>query len=51
MYSIAIVDDEAVHIKNLSDYIERFFKENGGAEYRISVFNDGDELLKDYHAA
>lgn len=51
MYSIAIVDDEGVHIKTLSGYIERFFKENGGEEYTISVFNDGDELLKDYNAA
>lgn len=50
MYSIAIVDDEDVHIKNLSGYIERFFRENGG-EYTISVFNDGDELLKGYSAA
>lgn len=35
---IAIVDDEQVFIDDLTELIERFFKENGGEPYNIESF-------------
>lgn len=47
MYKIAIVDDEQESVARLKGHLSRFFEENSGM-YRVSVFTDGAELLKDY---
>ena len=46
-YAIAMVDDEKEQTEITSEYIRRYFEENGG-EYTLSVFYDGADFIKDY---
>ena len=47
MYHIAIVEDEATFIEQLIEYLHQFEEENH-VEFKVSVFQDGAEILKDY---
>ena len=47
MYHIAIVEDEIAFVEQLQQYLLKFEKENG-VEFKISVFHDGADILKDY---
>lgn len=47
MYRIAIVEDELVFRKQLQTYLKQYEEENGVA-FRVSVFEDGADILKDY---
>lgn len=47
MYRIAIVEDELVFRKQLQTYLKQYEEENG-VSFRVSVFEDGADILKDY---
>lgn len=47
MYHIAIVEDELEFSMQLQKYLRQYQQENG-VEFKISVFRDGTEILKDY---
>lgn len=47
MYHIAIVEDEAAFAAQLQEYLKQFQEEND-VRFKISVFGDGEEILKDY---
>ncbi len=47
MYHIAIAEDEKEFSDQLLEYLEQFQTENG-MEFKVSVFYDGAEILKDY---
>ena len=47
MYHIAIVEDEEEFSVQLQEYLKRYQEENE-IEFKISVFHDGAEILKDY---
>ena len=49
MYHIAIVEDEPEFSMQLQKYLKQYQKENN-VEFKISVFHDGAEILKDYKA-
>lgn len=48
MYRIAIVEDEKEFQEQLQEYLKQYEKENG-LSFRISVFEDGEDVAKDYH--
>ena len=47
MYHIAIVEDELEFSTQLQKYLRQYQKENN-VEFKISVFSDGAEILKNY---
>lgn len=47
MYHIAIVEDEKDFSAQLVEYLEQYKKEHG-VELQVSVFSDGESILKDY---
>lgn len=47
MYHIAIVEDEKEFSIQLVDYLKQYEKEND-VEFKVSVFYDGESILKDY---
>ena len=47
MYHIAIVEDEKEFSALLVAYLEQYKKEHG-VELQVSVFSDGESILKDY---
>ena len=47
MYHIAIVEDEIEFVEQLIEYLHQFEKENK-IEFMVSVFHDGEDILKDY---
>lgn len=47
MFSVAIVEDEDVYIKEIQEYFIQFERETGD-RFRITVYKDGDELLSSY---
>lgn len=47
MYHIAIVEDESEFSEQLQAYVKQYGEENN-EEFKISVFHDGAEILKDY---
>lgn len=47
MYHIAIVEDELEFSSQLQNYLEQYQKEND-VEFKISVFQNGAGILKDY---
>lgn len=47
MYHIAIVEDEAAFCVQLQTFLEQYQREQN-IRFKISVFNDGSEILKDY---
>lgn len=47
MIHIAIVEDEPVYLRQLSDFLERFEKESG-REIKVSVYRDGEDIIEDY---
>ena len=47
MYHIAIVEDEKDFSAQLVEYLEQYKKEHG-VELQVSVFPDGESILKDY---
>ena len=47
MYHIAIVEDEKEFSVQLVEYLKQYERENG-VEFKISVFYDGESVLKDY---
>lgn len=47
MYHIAIVEDEAEFAAQLQEYLEKYQEEND-VRFKVSVFGDGEEILKDY---
>jgi DNA-binding LytR/AlgR family response regulator len=49
MYHIAIVEDEIDFSAQLQNYLKEYQNENG-VEFKISVFQDGADILKDYHS-
>ena len=50
MYHIAIVEDEKDFSALLVEYLDQYKKEHG-VEFQVSVFSDGESILKDYQAA
>lgn len=50
MVNIALVDDEPEITTEIAGYIRRYYQKQGKeeGEYRITVFQDGKELLKHY---
>lgn len=49
MIHIAIVEDEDIYIRQLTEYMERFRQEYS-QEIRLSFFRDGDEIVEKYTA-
>lgn len=47
MINVAIVEDEEVFCKELLDYLKQY-QEEEGETYNITVYKDGDELVKEY---
>ena len=47
MYHIAIVEDEVAFAAQLQEYLEKYQEEND-VRFKISVFEDGEDILKDY---
>ena len=47
MYHIAIVEDEKIFSDQLVSYLNEYEKEHG-VEFRISIFYDGESILKEY---
>ena len=47
MYHIAIVEDEAAFAAQLQEYLEKYQEEND-VRFKVSIFGDGEEILKDY---
>lgn len=47
MYHIAIVEDEIEFIEQLQKYLRQYEQENE-VEFKISVFRDGADILKEY---
>lgn len=47
---IAVVEDDEAVRKQLAAYIDRYFEGNK-QRYRLSMFNDGDEILENYTAS
>ena len=47
MYHIAIVEDEASFAAQLQEYLEEYQEEND-VRFKVSVFEDGEDILKDY---
>jgi len=47
MYHIAIVEDEIEFVQQLQNYLCRFEEENN-TEFRVSVFHDGADIIKNY---
>lgn len=47
MYHIAIVEDEASFAAQLQEYLKKYQDEND-IRFKVSVFGDGEEILKDY---
>lgn len=47
MYHIAIVEDELEFSTQLVQYLNQYQQENG-VEIKVSVFGDGESILKDY---
>jgi len=47
MYHIAIVEDEIIFATQLCGFLRQFEEENQ-MEFKVSVFHDGSEILKDY---
>ena len=47
MYHIAIVEDEREFSEQLQDFLRKY-QEEQGVSFKISVFSDGAEILKDY---
>ena len=47
MYHIAIVEDEAAFAAQLQEYLDKYQEEHD-VRFKISVFGDGEEILKDY---
>ena len=48
MYRIAIVEDEKEFREQLQEYLKQYEKENS-LSFQISVFEDGEDIVKDYH--
>ncbi len=48
MYRIAIVEDEKEFREQLQEYLKQYEKENS-VSFQISVFEDGEDIVKDYH--
>ena len=49
MIHIAIVEDEDVYIRQLTEYMERF-RQEFSQEIHLSFFRDGDEIVEKYSA-
>ncbi len=47
MYHIAIVEDEAAFAEQLQEYLKKYQEEHN-LRFKISVFEDGEDILKDY---
>lgn len=47
MIKIAICEDEAIHRKILTNYLNKFFKESK-FQYEITEFKSGEELIENY---
>lgn len=47
MYHIAIVEDEAAFAEQLQEYLKKYQEEHD-LRFKISVFEDGEDILKDY---
>lgn len=47
MYHIAIVEDEAAFAAQLQEYLDKYQEEND-IRFKVSVFEDGEDILKDY---
>lgn len=47
MYHIAIVEDEEVFSRQLTEYLDRYKQENG-LSFTVSVFKNGEDIVKDY---
>ena len=44
---VAVVEDDELEIRKVTEYLERFRDENGLA-LNIKVFRDGEDLAEDY---
>lgn len=47
MIHIAIVEDEALYIRQLKDFIQRYQKEQG-KQIKVTVFPDGEDIIENY---
>ncbi len=49
MYKVAIVEDEEMYVKQLTEYLTQYGKEFG-RDFDITVFNDGDDIVHRYNS-
>lgn len=49
MVRIAIVEDEDIYIKQLTEYMKRYQQESG-EEINVTVYRDGDGIISKYKA-
>lgn len=47
MVHIAIVEDEALYVQQLKDFIQRYQKEQG-KQIKVTVFPDGEDIIENY---
>lgn len=50
MVRVAIVEDEQCYAEQLTEYLHRFEKENGGTAFEITTYSDGDGIVSKYKA-
>lgn len=49
MIKIAIVEDEAMYVKQLEEFLHQYEKENGEA-FDITIYSDGDQIVNKYQS-
>ena len=47
MIQIAIVEDEEIYVKQLTEYIRKYQTERGRA-IKVTVFGDGEDIIENY---
>ena len=47
MIQIAIVEDEEIYVKQLTEYIRKYQKERGRS-IKVTVFGDGEDITENY---
>lgn len=49
MIRVAVVEDEKIYMDQIKEYLDQYQKD-GGEELSVTVYKDGDDILRDYKA-
>ena len=47
MIQIAVVEDEEIYVKQLTEYIRKYQTERGRS-IKVTVFGDGEDIIENY---